>query len=550
MSKIVKKNQPCLDSDCGSSDARQIYEGGTSFCFSCQKFFSADKKSEETPVKSPSLKRDPLKEIEEIKTFQIRGFKERGITKRVCEFFDVRVAYDPDTGNINKHYYPYDAGASYKVRVLPKAGFFWINATGFKLFGKERFPGGGKRVVLVEGEIDALSVAQSSIDKYDKIYPIVALSSSTGSEALIPEREWFRSFQEIVVWMDNDKAGDEALARIVKILGVDKLKVVQAIPECKDANDVLVKFGSDRVNKLIWDAQQYTPAGVISPENLWKALEEYNSKKSVPYPVCLDGLNTKLKGMRKGEITLFVSGTGAGKSTMLREIGLHLTNVESTKIGIISLEETPAETARKFAAMSLYKNPSNEEISLEELKEPFDDLFSGHKIKVIDHQESIIDGRIVEQLEYLALIGCEYIFIDHITILVSEGAEGLTGNEAIDKTMNDLGRACKRHDIWIGLVSHLRKTHTGGKSFEEGRLPSLDDIRGSGSIKQVSYDIVGFARDMIAAEEVERNSIKIRVLKSRHTGLTGDVPGAYYNNSTGRLERLSSFPKESFDTLE
>ena len=39
MGKIIVKNQPCLDKNCGSSDARQIYEDGTSFCFSCQQFF-------------------------------------------------------------------------------------------------------------------------------------------------------------------------------------------------------------------------------------------------------------------------------------------------------------------------------------------------------------------------------------------------------------------------------------------------------------------------------------------------------------------------------
>ena len=33
MGKIVVKDQPCLSEDCGSSDARQVYEDGTSYCF-------------------------------------------------------------------------------------------------------------------------------------------------------------------------------------------------------------------------------------------------------------------------------------------------------------------------------------------------------------------------------------------------------------------------------------------------------------------------------------------------------------------------------------
>ena len=47
--------------------------------------------------------------------------------------------------------------------------------------------------------------------------------------------------------------------------------------------------------------------------------------------------------------------------------------------------------------------------------------------------------------------------------------------------------------------SHLRKAPGGGmSSFEEGKLASIDDIKGSGSIKQISFDIVAFARNLVA----------------------------------------------------
>ena len=132
-------------------------------------------------------------------------------------------------------------------------------------------------------------------------------------------------------------------------------------------------------------------------------------------------------------------------------------------------------------------------------------------------------------------MGAKYLFIDHITILVSEGAEGLEGNAAIDKVMNDLLSIAKRHNVWIGLVSHLRKTTTVGTSFEDGKLASLDEVKGSGSIKQISFDILAFARNLSAESEEERNTIKMAVLKSRYTGLTGPCGTAKYNYDTGRL---------------
>ena len=124
--------------------------------------------------------------------------------------------------------------------------------------------------------------------------------------------------------------------------------------------------------------------------------------------------------------------------------------------------------------------------------------------------------------------------LDHITIAVSEGSEGLSGNEAIDKVMSDLLKVVKRHNVWLGLISHLRKAQ-GGRSFEEGNLASIDDIKGSGSIKQISFDIIAFARNLVAEDDMERNTVQFRVLKSRFTGRTGDAGCAIYDPKTTRL---------------
>ena len=107
--------------------------------------------------------------------------------------------------------------------------------------------------------------------------------------------------------------------------------------------------------------------------------------------------------------------------------------------------------------------------------------------------------------------------------------------------MSDLLKIVKKHNVWLCLISHLRKAPGGGASFEEGKLASIDDIKGSGSIKQISFDIVAFARNLVADNETERNTIKFRVLKSRFTGLTGSAGAAIYNTKTGRLTSTDIF---------
>jgi twinkle protein len=548
--KIIRKNQPCIS--CKSHDARQVYDKGDSFCFSCQKFFSKEEgeKFEMSGGFVPDVSTIVIKSksktsisFEEILELPNRPLKDRKITKEVCDFFGVKVSFNSD-GNIDGHYYPYGREA-YKVRKLPKE-FFWVGKSQ-ELFGQDKFGGDGKRIIITEGEVDALSIAQASIEKYGRIYPVVSVPSATGLRSLIEQREWLRTFKEIVICFDQDDAGKTATEEAIKILGIDKIKIAK-LPH-KDPNEVLVKEGGQRLLQSIFDASKYVPSGIISKEEIWDALVNYNSIPATPYPACVEGLNHKLKGMRSGEITLFISGTGSGKSTLLREIMLHIIATTDDKIGIVSLEESPAETARKLSGMALRKNPEHEEIPIEELQIGFDSVFGSDRIVLLDHQGSIDDNSIMDKLEYMCLIGCKFLFIDHITILVSEGMENLRGNEAQDKVMNDLLRLIKRHSVWIGLVSHLRKVQTGGKSFEEGKMPSLDDIRGSGSIKQISFDIVAFARNLTAVNEIEKNTIAFGILKARRTGLTGRIHSAIYNHQTGRLS-ASDHTIDEFVSIE
>ena len=185
MGQIINHNLPCLDESCGSSDARQLYEDGTSFCFSCQGWFRAQEGEDLTPVKlDPVLRKIKLKntneEINEIlDDCPKHAIKSRGISKQVCEFFDVRVSYNSD-GEQVAHYYPYNNNSAFKVRDLPKQ-FRWVGKSS-DLFGRDKFNGGGRRVVITEGEIDALSVAQATLEKNGKISTI-----ELGQTSNVPE---------------------------------------------------------------------------------------------------------------------------------------------------------------------------------------------------------------------------------------------------------------------------------------------------------------------------------------------------------------------------
>ena len=533
--------------DCGSSDGFALYDDDHGFCFVCGVHVQnvGNRKEVNMPL---DIGKTSL-ELFETGLGDIRGCQERGITKAIAEHYGVRVTYDQDR-NIDSYNYPYydsnNNKVAYKIRKLPKEFRTVGEFKDVRCFGSQSFGAGGKRLVITEGEFDAMAVAQASLNKYKKIYPVVSVASSTNLKSLLLDRSWIRSFEEVVLFFDNDDAGNKAIREAANIIGIDKVKVASST--AKDPCELFDQGGYMRVMEAIWDAQPYSPAGIVmGHEAIWEQYLERQSRESVPYPDCLRGINDKTKGMRFGEITLFTSGTGSGKSTVIKEIVLDLLAKTEDKIGMISLEESVGDTAEKFIQMQLRQNLQEYDVPLEEQEEASRQVFGTDRLVLLDHQGSVGDESLIDKIEYMALMGCRYLILDHITIAVSEGAEGYTGNEAIDKVMSDLLKITKKHNVWLGIISHLRKGLVGSKNFEEGKLPSLDDIKGSGSIKQISFDIIGFSRNMTDEDDDVRNTINFTVLKSRFTGKTGPAGAAKYHHNSSRLSFTDGLDFEVLD---
>jgi len=254
MGKIVERNLPCYDQvECQSSDARQMYEDGTSYCFSCGSFFPKGGKKEKNNNKMTQQKVS----LEEVDTYEVRGFKERCITKKVAEQYKVKVSYD-EKGEIAEHYYPYgvDKIVGYKIRKLPKQFYSTGKIKG--LFGQLSFPSGGKRLVITEGELDAMSVAQAYLDEYQFIYPVVSLPSASGTKELLEQREWVRSFDEVVLMLDNDEAGKKSAKLVVSHINSlfpGKAKAIHLEGEQKDPSDYLAKKGKKNLLKFLKEKQ-------------------------------------------------------------------------------------------------------------------------------------------------------------------------------------------------------------------------------------------------------------------------------------------------------
>jgi twinkle protein len=226
--------------------------------------------------------------------------------------------------------------------------FTWIgNSKNPHLYGKWLWPKGGKYLTITEGEKDAHTMTQ--VFGVDKAYAVTSLPNGTGSVAQVIklDYDYICSFGTVVLMFDMDEAGRQATEIACAMLPPDKVKIAK-LPH-KDANDVLMADGPGVLVKCFWDAERFTPAGIVAGTSFTREMLKKAVKPGfeLPYPI----LQEKIMGIRKGEITMLTAGSGIGKSSWAREIAYLVNQNHNCKIGNIYLEETNAQTAQAYVAL-------------------------------------------------------------------------------------------------------------------------------------------------------------------------------------------------------
>ncbi|UZT50202.1 primase/helicase protein [Enterobacter phage 02_vB_Eclo_IJM] len=125
------------------------------------------------------------------------------------------------------------------------------------LFGSQLWSG-GKKIVITEGEIDCLSVAQVQDGKY----PVVSLplGAKSAKKTLAANLEYLDQFEEIILMFDMDEPGREAVEQAAPVLPAGKVKVA-FINGYKDANAALQAKDFRAIQDAIWNAVPFVPAG-------------------------------------------------------------------------------------------------------------------------------------------------------------------------------------------------------------------------------------------------------------------------------------------------
>ena len=488
MSEIVKAHVPC--EFCGSSDGATIYTDHK-YCFVCEKHTWLDELQAERGERSMSSNKDVIPGSD----MEVRALKARGITSATCQKYGYYISKDDYGNTIQVADYKNENGKTIFQKIRGRDKKFSVRGKQENVFFGQHLFSKGRKLVITEGEIDCLTVSQIQDNKY----PVVSLPFGAGSAKKVfkAQAEWLQNFEEVIVMFDMDEAGQKAVRSVSGILPPHKLKIAK-LPLKEEADIVSYSF---------------------------------------PWA---DGLTKMTQGIRKGEMLLLTAGTGIGKSTMAREIAYKLKVADGLKVGMVMLEENKNKTLRDLLSIAC-QTPLHlkwNSVDKELLKPAYDDLFGDGGFCLYDHFGSIESSNLLEKIRFLITSeNCDFIIFDHVSIAIS-GLDESSMNErkAIDMLMTQLRSLVEETGAGIVVVSHLRKGDTKSTPFEQGGIISLDDLRGSGSLKQLPDTVLALERNQQADKENSRNVLKIRVLKCRFTGNTGLAGYLKFNKTKNILE--------------
>ena len=534
-STAIRVHLPCPD--CGSHDALCEYSDGHTYCFSCKTYHGAE---DDREVGSN-------KKMLPINNMKLDSLRARGITEATCQAYSYYKVRIDDRWTQVANYFDDSGGlVGQKLRFANKI-FKVRGDISNRFYGQQKWAGGGgKKLVITEGEIDCLTVSQLQDNKY----PVVSIPLGVGSAKKVfkANMDWLNSFEQVIVMFDMDEAGRQAVKSIEGLLKPNKLYVAN-LP-LKDPNECLLNGKGQEVIKAIWSAKPYMPDGIINGKDTWEEVsKEDDSDEGYPYPWDID-LNKMTMGIRKGELTVLTAGTGVGKTTFVREIAYDMGVNKHIKVGMLMLEENVKRTVKGLMSIAagkrLYINRQG--LSDEEFKAAFNKTMGTGNYVLYEHFGSLEGDNLMDKIRYMA-VGekCDFIILDHVSIAVS-GIEGDNERKLIDVLMTTMRSLVEETGVGLIVISHLRRV-PDQQSHEEGGATSLSQLRGSGAIAQLADTVIGLERNQ-QADGRKKNLVRVRVLKNRWTGETGIAGYLYYDRDTDHLtavDRLTDFDANEDD---
>ncbi len=346
------------------------------------------------------------------------------------------------------------------------------------LFGWQVVRDDARRMIITEGEIDAMSMAA-----YSNIPALsVPFGGGGGKKQQWIENDFDRleRFEAIYLALDMDEQGDAAAVEIASRLGRHRCLRVR-LPH-KDASECLMSgISTAEIRRCLETAENLDPEGLRHPSaymdnviRLFWPTEGDHVGYSLPYAALHDKML-----FRPAELTLWSGASGSGKSQIISDC-IPKWIQEGSRVCVASLEMKPQWTLKRMVKQTAGVDRATEPC----IRDCLTWLDAG--LLLYEHVGKASISNLLEVFGYArAKYGADQFVVDSLMRLGIAG-DDYTGQE---KAVYQLVDWCMANNVHVHLVAHSRKGE------RDAGPPATEDIKGAMEIGANAYNILTIWRD-------------------------------------------------------
>ena len=473
---------------------------------------------------------------------------ERGISQQTADKMKLFAAdkYFSKLGKtsdaIGFPYYRDGALVAAKYRSFPDKDFTQDQGGAHDFFGIDLVDK-TKPLIIVEGEIDALTVMECGIGNVVSVPSGAPIKVADGK--VLPSedkkfayvwnaREVLEAVPYIVLATDQDSAGQALAEELARRIGKDKCRIAKFGK--KDLNEVLLDDPSRHtaVEDVINGATPYPIAGLSDPAIYFDRLNDLFSKGtgkgfSTGY-ASVDSVYT----VAPSQLTVVTGYPSSGKSNFIDQVMVNLGRNDDWKFAICSFENQPEihisrlmelYTKKRFFEGRDRMGEAEKEEAFKWVQEHF--LF----IDTNGEEPSTLDSILDRARIAVKRMGVRGLVIDPYNYIELD-KQNTTETEAISNMLTKVQKFIKAHDIHCWFIAHPSKINRSGVE-----QPRPDGMSISGSMAWWAKTDCGITVHR------QENCVEIAVWKCRFRwcGTQGETTLLYNKTSGSYSENLDQF---------
>jgi twinkle protein len=421
-----------------------------------------------------------------------------------------------------------------KFRALQEKAFRQIAGAEKVLYRQDRI--GRDRVVIVEGEWDALSCVEAGIDSVVSVpdgAPAPTAKNYTAKFTFLDQDpDPFADVEEIVLAVDNDEPGQVLQKELARRLGVDRCRFVVWPSGCKDANDVLKYHGKAALVECLRQTKQFPVRDVVQVGDIAEGIAaRFAQAPARGLSTGWDAVN-EYYTVEPGQLTVITGIPSSGKSEWLDALTLNLGLLHSWRFAVCSPENAPVELhcaklIEKYVGRPYWPG-KQDRMSLTNLNDGIQWLHD-HMVFIMSEDALSIQGVIDRATSLVRRHGIQGLILDPFNEFDHTRERGMTDTEYVGHILGYLKRWARKYQVHVWLVAHPQKLYRR----EDGTypIPTPYDISGSSHFRNKADNCITVWRDMDHPDTPVQ--IHVQKVRFKHIGKVGMAELAW-DELTGR----------------